>query len=704
MKAGNRKLRHDGAFGFFAAWLVAVSMAASGCDGSDVSSVTGDTVAVAQPVGQPAEPPPPDANVADAPPGEASDVRPAADDAAAEPAAQPAPQFTQERLEQLVAPIALYPDPLLMDVLMAATYPAEVAEAAAWKREHTSLNGKALDAAIADKGWDVSVNSLTHATQAIELMGSDPQWTADLGEAFLAQQNDVLNAVQIMRSRACDLGTLKTTAQQKVEIQERPPAPQPQAPPQGGYAPPQEGYAPPQGGYVDGGYAQQPYYAVPPPPRIVRILPVEPAVMYVPVYNPHVVFGPPPPVVFYPRVWVYPGIAVGVSPVITFGVGVAFAGLFWGDYDWHHHRVYRRHYHDHWYSGGYDHDDYWRHDARHRRGVSYRRVGLERQYGSINRQYTSRDYTWRDRVERARDDDRDRFRGREQEAMRSRDGRDRDGRLDGGRDGSRDGRDSRDAVAPSNVTRDRDGMRSGDKSRDGGSVRGDDKGRGGKDMRGGDKGRGSDSVRGGDKGRGSDSVRGGDKGRGADSVRGGGTGRGGDKGRDSAKAQAGNKGRGSTAGKSAGANVDKSKSPSRGGSNVRGGSERGPSKGGAVGGNAGSKGGGSGSKGGSSVSKGGGNIGAKGGGGGSSKHGGAVRGGSSGGQRHGGAVRGGGSSGGGKQSGAMQGGSRGGSSRGGQGGGGNRGGNDKRGGGNDRSGGGGKQGGGGGGGGGKHGR
>src|SRR5262249_39026274 len=103
--------------------------------------------------------------------------------------------FPEDRLEQMVAPIALYPDPLVTDLFMAATYPAEVAEAAAWSKQHPGLNGKELDDAIADKGWDVSVNSLVHAPQALELMGADPKWTKDLGDAFLAQQDDVLNAV-----------------------------------------------------------------------------------------------------------------------------------------------------------------------------------------------------------------------------------------------------------------------------------------------------------------------------------------------------------------------------------------------------------------------------------------------------------------------------------------------------------------------------
>src|SRR3569832_2144845 len=168
------------------ALLVATALICAGVAGCDKPSQPMSAVqdASAQPdgnAGAPDDSPPPQEQATPPPPGQ-----PPAAEAPASGDAEGSVEFTAEQLEQMVAPVALYPDPLLMDVLMAATYPAEVAEAAAWHREHPNLNGKALDDAIADKGWDVSVNSLTHATQAIELMGADPQWTSDLGEAFLA--------------------------------------------------------------------------------------------------------------------------------------------------------------------------------------------------------------------------------------------------------------------------------------------------------------------------------------------------------------------------------------------------------------------------------------------------------------------------------------------------------------------------------------
>lgn len=262
----------------------------------------------------------------------------------------------------MVAPVALYPDPLLQDVLMAATYPAEVAEAAQFVRNHPNLTGKALDDAIAGRHWDISVGALVHATGAIKLMGEDPEWTRDLGDAFLAQQNDVLNAVQVMRNRACDHGTLKTTSQQKVITEPAPPR-----------AGPRYAGAPP------------PYYVVPPPARIVRIVPVSPTELFVPVYNPLVVFGPPPVVVYYPPL--FPAVAVDVAPFVTFGIGLSIGALFVGDLDWDHHVIYPYR----WGGGYYAGDRYWRdgyashvtpwqHDPFHRRDVSYRSTTVQRFY------------------------------------------------------------------------------------------------------------------------------------------------------------------------------------------------------------------------------------------------------------------------------------------------------------------------------------
>ena len=326
---------------------------------------------------------------------------------AAQPLEEPPalPDFSAAQLEQMVAPIALYPDPLLMQVLMAATYPAEVAEAAVWMKEHPGFTGQALDKAVAHQGWDVSVNSLLHATKALELMAADPDWTRDLGDAFLAQQDDVLNAVQVMRLKASDLGTLKTTAEQKVMIEPAPVASQPA---------PVDSQPPPTAG---GDVAPPVQYVVEPPPRVVRIVPVQPQVIYVPVYNPIVVYGLPPAVFYYPTVYQYPIAQVGVVSFISFGAGFALGNMIWGDFDWYGHRCYARgygggyyggyyngrrgwngggyydgrrgwngggSYNDNWrgdgYQGGFSQPEPWRHSPQHRRDITYRQSDVAATY------------------------------------------------------------------------------------------------------------------------------------------------------------------------------------------------------------------------------------------------------------------------------------------------------------------------------------
>lgn len=362
------------------------------------------------------------------------------------------PAFTREQLEQLVAPIALYPDALLMEILMAATYPAEVAEAAIWAKEHPSLVGKELDDAIADKNWDVSVKAVTHAPKALELMAADPQWTRDLGDAFLAQQNDLLNAVQVMRQKACDAGNLKTTEQQQVVIEDAPPPSTQPAPAT---------------------------YVVPPPQQVVRILPVQQNVFYVPVYNPRVIYGPPPPTIYYPRAWLYPSFRVGLAPVISFGVGLTIGALLWGDADWYHGRVYHR---DRWYDHRHDYyrygrpyrGDYWRHDPYHRRGISYptryveRNIFERRDDGRERYVRGSRDFEGRlprsGGWSRALSDDRRDDRLRDWQRDRERTDRDRDRRLDGGdRDRAERERFGADRRGPDRPDGDRDRDRDRDR-------------------------------------------------------------------------------------------------------------------------------------------------------------------------------------------------------------------------------------------------
>ena len=123
---------------------------------------------------------------------------------------------TEAQLEQMVAPIALYPDALLAQVLMASTYPLEVAEAARWSRDNSGVTGETLEDAMREQPWDPSVKSLTAVPPTLQMMSDKPDWTRQLGDAFLAQQKDVLAAIQRLRARADAAGNLNTTPQQKV--------------------------------------------------------------------------------------------------------------------------------------------------------------------------------------------------------------------------------------------------------------------------------------------------------------------------------------------------------------------------------------------------------------------------------------------------------------------------------------------------------
>lgn len=210
--------------------------------------------------------------------------------------------FKQEQLDQLLAPIALYPDALLSQMLMASTYPADVAEAAKWSKANDKLKGDDAVKAVADKPWDPSVQSLVAFPQALAMMGDKPDWVQQVGDAFLAQPDDVMDTVQGLRKRAQDQGNLKSNEQQKVIVEQ--PAPQ---------------------------------------QTIVKIEPANPQVVYVPAYNPTVVYGPwwypayPPP--FY---WVPPpyyGFGGAIVSGIGFGIGIAITNSLWGGFDWGRHDV-----------------------------------------------------------------------------------------------------------------------------------------------------------------------------------------------------------------------------------------------------------------------------------------------------------------------------------------------------------------------------
>jgi len=194
--------------------------------------------------------------------------------------------LNQQQIQQLVAPIALYPDALLAQVLTASTYPLEVAMAARWSERNRKLKGAALEDAMQQQSWDPSVKGLTAVPQVLSMMSDKLDWTQQLGEAFLAQPDDVQTAVQSLRAKAEAAGNLKSGKEQRVR----------------------RVTAPPQQGYVG-------------PPEYIAIEPVEPEFVYVPVYDPVVVYGdgywPPEyvPFFWYPPWW-------SVGPV--FGYGPAF--------------------------------------------------------------------------------------------------------------------------------------------------------------------------------------------------------------------------------------------------------------------------------------------------------------------------------------------------------------------------------------------
>src|SRR5256885_14116342 len=136
---------------------------------------------------------------------------------AAASAGQEEVKIPNEQLDSLVAPIALYPDPLLSQTLVASTYPLEIIQLQQWLQKHKDLKGKALSEAVQKQDWDASIQAMAVFPDLVKQLGENIKWTTDLGNAFLAQQSDVMDAVQRMRAKAKDNGNLKSTEQQKVE-------------------------------------------------------------------------------------------------------------------------------------------------------------------------------------------------------------------------------------------------------------------------------------------------------------------------------------------------------------------------------------------------------------------------------------------------------------------------------------------------------
>jgi hypothetical protein len=281
---------------------------------------------------------------------------------AATPAASPAAaddRLDQAQLEALLAPIALYPDELLMQVLMASTYPLEVVHAGRWlgQGQNAALRGDALAAALEAEPWDPSVKSLVPFPDVLIMMNDQLEWTQQLGDALLAQQEDVMNAIQLLRGRAYAAGHLKSGPEQTVTMSAKEDAPGNPAP------------------------------AVAPPPQVIVIQPAQPNVVAVPVYDPSVVYGgwpyPATPPAYYPPPQAY-GLGSALLTGMAFAAGVALVGSLWG-----------------WASPGWGRgsvdvnvnrynninvnrtqisSNTWRHDAAHRQGVAYRTSEVGNRY------------------------------------------------------------------------------------------------------------------------------------------------------------------------------------------------------------------------------------------------------------------------------------------------------------------------------------
>ncbi len=198
------------------------------------------------------------------------------------PTGAAAPAISSDELDSLVAPIALYPDPLLAQVLAASTYPLEIVQLQQWLAQHPDLKDQALVDAVQQQNWDPSIQGLAALPDVVKVLAGDIRWTTDLGNAFLAQQSDVMGAVQRMRAKAKGAGTLKSSPQMKVETE-----------------------------VVEG-------------QSVVVIEQADPKVVYVPSYDPVVVYGAPAPAYPYPRPTPSRGMA------LSFGVGMVMGAAFSG--------------------------------------------------------------------------------------------------------------------------------------------------------------------------------------------------------------------------------------------------------------------------------------------------------------------------------------------------------------------------------------
>jgi hypothetical protein len=271
-------------------------------------------------------------------------------------------KFKPEEIDQLLAPIALYPDALLSQVLMAAGYPLEVVEAARWSKAYPAYKGEAALNAVKDKDWDASVKSLVAFPSVLLQMDHHLDWTQKLGDAMISQEQDVADSVQRLRARAAAAGNLQSTPQQTVTTE---------------------------------GSGDNVQYV---------IAPADPQIVYVPSYNPSWVYGawpyPAYPPVYYPM-------AGALATGFFWGVGLAAAGALFGGWNWAGHgnsyvnvNVNRAVNIDRNFDRTrINANGAWQHNPDHRRGVGYRDPGTRQKYGQGPRPGADQRQQFRGRLE-----------------------------------------------------------------------------------------------------------------------------------------------------------------------------------------------------------------------------------------------------------------------------------------------------------------
>ena len=357
-----------------------------------------------------------------------------------------APTFSQQDLDQALAPIALYPDDLLAQILMASTYPLEIVQAARWQSANPDVKDKALQDAMEQQPWDPSVKALTSVPQVLKQMNDKIDWTQKLGDIFLAQKGDVMTTVQQLRAKAYAEGNLKSTAEQNVKVEPWP---------------------------ETATYES----TTPKPEKIYIIESAQPEVVYVPTYSPSVVYGPwwysSPPYYMYPPSYVYP-------PGVAFTAGLIVGGAIWGNSNWGYGDVDIDV--DHHNSSNRTNNitnKKWEHKPEHRKGVSYQDRGVGQKY---NRGANTRDVQSREQFRGRGDQGRnsvgtsDRMAGSSDRGLGGRDSGDRGlggrdgGNRGGGFSGIGSGASTRDASARGGSSRS-SANRGGGASRSGGGGR-----------------------------------------------------------------------------------------------------------------------------------------------------------------------------------------------------------------------------------------